>query len=98
MKTISKADLVDLVAEQTNQTKAATKATIDTTLDIIINQVALKNTKVQLTGFGTFERRTRQARDGVKPGTSERIRIPEKVYPAFKPSKTFKDEADNAPF
>ena len=47
--------------------------------------------KVQLTGFGTFEVRERQAREGVKPGTSEKIQIPASKAPAFKAGKSLKE-------
>src|SRR5690606_25744208 len=52
-----------------------------------------KGNKVQLTGFGTFEVRSRKARKGVRPGTTERIDIPASTYPAFKPGKGLKDQA-----
>ena len=40
---------------------------------------------------GTFEVRKRKARTGVKPGTTEKIKIPASKYPAFKPGKGLKD-------
>ena len=47
--------------------------------------------KVQLTGFGTFEVRERKAREGVRPGTSEKIQIPASKAPAFKAGKGLQD-------
>ena len=38
---------------------------------------------MQLTGFGTFEVRERNARTGVKPGTTEKIEIPAKANTGF---------------
>lgn len=46
---------------------------------------------MQLTGFGVFEVRERSARQGVKPGTTEKIQIPASKYPAFKAGKGLKD-------
>lgn len=47
--------------------------------------------KVQISGLGTFEMKTRQAREGVNPKTGEKIVIEETTVPVLKFSKTFKD-------
>ncbi len=89
-KTVSKAELVDMVAESTGMKKKDVKEVMDTMLEKISTH--LDNTyKVQLTGFGTFEVRKRKARTGVKPGTTEKINIPASKYPAFKPGKGLKE-------
>ncbi|HLU82548.1 MAG TPA: HU family DNA-binding protein [Trueperaceae bacterium] len=88
--TVSKADLVQRVAESTSMKKRDVKDVMDAMLDQI--SVSLdKGSKVQLTGFGTFEIRERKARTGVKPGTTDKIKIPASKYPAFKPGKGLKD-------
>ena len=74
-QTVSKADLVDLVADETGMKKKAVKDVMDTMLDKISSHLD-NNYKVQLTGFGTFEVRTRKARTGVKPGTTDKISYP----------------------
>jgi DNA-binding protein HU-beta len=89
-KTVSKADLVELVARDTQLTKKDVKHVIDTFLKSV-SQHLDNNQKVQLTGFGTFEVRKRKARTGVKPGTTEKIKIPASKYPAFKPGKALKE-------
>ncbi len=89
-KTVSKADLVDLVADDTGMTKKDVKTVVDTMLTHITQHLD-KNQTVQLTGFGTFEVRSRKARAGVKPGTTERIKIPASKYPAFRPGKALKE-------
>ncbi len=89
-KTISKADLVDLVTEETGMKKKDVKEVVDTMLDKISLHLD-EDFKVQLTGFGTFEVRERRARTGVKPGTTDRIKIPSSKYPAFKPGKGLKE-------
>lgn len=88
--TVSKADLVNMVADKTGMKKKDVKEVMDTMLEKISQH--LDNTyKVQLTGFGTFEVRKRKARTGVKPGTTEKIKIPASKYPAFKPGKGLKE-------
>lgn len=89
-KTVSKADLVDKVAEDTGMKKKDVKEVMDTMLDKISRHLD-DSQKVQLTGFGTFEVRTRKSRTGVKPGTTQRIEIPASKYPAFKPGKSLKE-------
>ncbi len=90
-KTVTKADLVDHVADVTGMKKKDVKAVIDALLTEI-SEMLDRDYKVQLTGFGTFEVRKRKARVGVKPGTTERIKIPASKYPAFKPGKALKEK------
>ncbi len=89
-KTVSKADLVDIVADETGMKKKDVKDVMDTIIDKISSHLD-NDFKVQLTGFGTFEVRTRKARTGVKPGTTDKINIPASKYPAFKPGKSLKE-------
>jgi len=93
-KTVSKADLVDGVANVTKLSKKSVKETVDALLESMSKEVA-KGNKVTLTGFGTFEVRKRKARTGVKPGTTEKIMIPASKYPAFKAGKSLKDKVAN---
>jgi len=89
-KSVSKADLVDMVAGSTGHSKKAVKEVMDSLIDTMSTNLK-KGTKVTLTGFGTFEVRKRKARTGVKPGTTEKIKIPASKYPAFKAGKSLKD-------
>lgn len=89
-KTVSKADLVQRVAEDLNMRKKDVKEVMDAMLDQVSASLD-KGSKVQLTGFGTFEVRERKERTGVKPGTTDKIKIPSSKYPAFKPGKGLKD-------
>ena len=47
--------------------------------------------KVQIIGFGTFEKRDRAEKMGRNPSTGEQIRIPATSVPAFKAGKAFKE-------
>ena len=88
--TVSKADLVSKVAADTDKSKSDVKKVLDAALSEVMDSLQ-SGGKVQLTGFGTFEVRERKARSGVKPGTTEKIKIPASKYPAFKPGKGLKD-------
>jgi len=89
-KSVSKADLVDIVADETGLTKKDVKTVLDSFLGNTKGHLE-KGVKVQLTGFGTFEIRERKERVGVRPGTTEQIIIPASRYPAFKPGKDLKE-------
>ena len=89
-ETLSKSDIIDQIAGQADMAKKDVKTVVDGFLESISNQLN-SGGKVQLTGFGTFEVRERQAREGVKPGTSEKIQIPASKAPAFKAGKSLKE-------
>ena len=59
-----------------------------------VTDTVAKGQKVQLIGFGTFERRQRTARAGKNPRTGEAIKIPASYAPAFKAGKAFKEKAN----
>ncbi|MBQ2427343.1 MAG: HU family DNA-binding protein, partial [Ruminococcus sp.] len=85
-----KTDLIAAVAEQSGLSKKDAEKAINATIDTIIKAVA-DGDKIQLTGFGTFEQRQRNARTGVDPRTGNSIEIPASKVPAFKAGKGFKD-------
>ena len=63
---------------------------IDSTLDAITTALQ-SGDKVTFTGFGTFERRFREARMGRNPQTGEAVPIAAGHSPAFKAGKKLKD-------
>ena len=90
-KTVSKADLVDTVANATSMKKKDVKEVMDSMLDKISANLDLGN-KVQLTGFCTFEVPRRKALFFNDTATTEKIKIPASKYPAFKPGKSLKEQ------
>ena len=87
---MKKTELIAAVAEQSGLTKKDAEKAVTAVIDTIINAVAAGD-KIQLTGFGTFEQRTRNARTGCDPRTGNKIEIPASKVPAFKAGKNFKD-------
>lgn len=87
---MKKTDLIAAVAEQSGLSKKDAEKAINATIDTIIKAVA-DGDKIQLTGFGTFEQRQRNARTGVDPRTGNTIEIAASKVPAFKAGKGFKD-------
>lgn len=87
---MTKSELIDQVAERANLSKKDAGAAVNALLDTV-QSALVSGDSVQITGFGTFEVRQRAAREGVKPGTSEKIHIPASKAPAFKAGKSLKD-------
>jgi DNA-binding protein HU-beta len=96
---MNKSELIEALAKRTDLSKRQATDAIDalfsTSSDkkktgIIAAEVA-KGQKISLTGFGTFERRARKARQGRNPQTGESIKIAAAKYPAFAAGKAFKD-------
>ena len=87
---MNKTELVAAVAEKAGLTKKDTERVVNALLDTIVQQLE-KGEKVQLSGFGIFEVKAREARVGRNPRTKESIQIPASRQPAFKASKTLKD-------
>ena len=88
---MNKQDLISLVAEKADLSKKDSEAAVAAVIDGITDTLA-KGGKVQLVGFGTFEVRHRQAREGRNPSTGETIKIAAQNVPAFKAGKTLKEQ------
>lgn len=90
-KSVSKAELIEMVAQETGMKRKDVKSAVDSLFGRMAAELN-RGGKITITGFGTFEVRERQARSGVKPGTTDRVAIPAKKYPAFKPGKALKEQ------
>lgn len=87
---MNKADLVNVMADSADISKAQAAKALDAMLDAITG--ALKsNDKVTLVNFGTFSVAERAARTGRNPRTNKIIKIPEKRVAKFKPGKSLAD-------
>ncbi len=87
---MNKTELVAVVAENAGLTKKDAERVINASIDAITAALA-NGEKVQISGFGTFETKTREARIGRNPHTKEAIEIPATRVPTFKSSKALKD-------
>ncbi|MGF1496328.1 MAG: HU family DNA-binding protein [Elainellaceae cyanobacterium] len=88
---MNKGELVDKIAEKAGVTKKQADAILTAALDSIMEAVS-DGEKVTLVGFGTFEPRDRQAREGRNPKTGEALMIPATTVPAFSAGKVFKEK------
>lgn len=92
---MNKQDLIRAVANKADISQKDTGKIINAMIEVITEQIA-RGEQVQIIGFGTFEKRTRSARQGRNPRTGEVMEFPEKTAPAFKPGKAFKQFVDLA--
>ena len=87
---MNKTELIAAVAQKAGLTKKDAERVVCATFDTITESL-VTGEKVQLSGFGIFETKEREARVGRNPRTKEAIQIPATKTPAFKASKTLKD-------
>ena len=87
---MNKTELIASVAQATGVTKKDAERIVNATFDTIAAQMAAGE-RVQVSGFGIFETKQRQARVGRNPLTKEAIEIPASTLPTFKPAKALKD-------
>ena len=87
---MNKTELVAAVAAKTGMSKKDAERVVNATVETI-SESLIKGEKVQVSGFGIFEAKQREARVGRNPRTKETIQIPATRLPVFKASKTLKD-------
>lgn len=90
---MNKSELVDSVAKLAGLSKKDSESAVNAMLESITSAL-VKEDKVVLVGFGTFETRKRAARNGRNPATKEVIKIPASKAPAFKAGKGLKDKVN----
>ena len=87
---MTKAQLVDFIADKADLTKADAARALEATMEGIIEGLK-ESDKVTLVGFGTFTAKKREARTGRNPQTGEAVQIPARVVPGFKAGNKLKD-------
>ena len=87
---MNKQQLVDMLANKTGMTKKAAGEALDVILSGVVDALK-KGDKVTITGFGTFEVRSRKARTGRNPQTGSEITIPARNVAAFRAGKALKE-------
>ena len=87
---MNKSELIAKIAEKTELDKKQAAAAVDSTITLITEALKAGET-VQILGFGTFEVKTRAARQSRNPRTGETIEVVAKKLPGFKPGKGLRD-------
>lgn len=89
--TMTKADLVELVADTADVPRKQADELVQVVLEAII-QALHRDEKVELRGFGSFRIRQRGERTGRNPKTGTQVHVPPKRIPYFKPGKHLREE------
>ena len=88
---MTKADLIEKMAEDAGITKAAAGTALDSLVANVSKALKKKDGKVTLVGFGTFSKVRRKARKGRNPQTGEDIKIKARNVVKFKAGKKLLD-------
>ncbi len=87
---MTKADLVEQVVKVADVSKKDAETVVNTVFASIVEALQ-RDDKIELRGFGSFRVRRRRSRQGRNPKTGDRVAVPEKRIPYFKPGKELKD-------
>lgn len=87
---MNKAELVSAVAAKSGLSKKDCESALNCFMTVV-EETLVKDDKVILVGFGTFEVRERSERKGRNPRTGEEMVIPASKVPSFKAGKKFKE-------
>jgi integration host factor subunit beta len=87
---MTKAELVDEVARVVQLTKKQAEMIVNIVFDSIVDSLRAGQ-KIELRGFGSFRLRSRKSRTGRNPKTGEKVEVPSKKIPYFKPGKELKE-------
>jgi integration host factor subunit beta len=87
---MTKADLIDEVSRVVEMTRKESETIVETIFDSIVKSLRTGD-KIEIRGFGSFRTRQRKARIGRNPKSGDRVDVPAKRIPFFKPSKELRD-------
>src|SRR5712675_3803427 len=92
---MTKADLIEDVSRLAEVTRKDGEVIVETIFDSIVRSLRVGD-KIEIRGFGSFRTRQRKPRIGRNPKTGDRVEVPAKKIPFFKPSKELKDLVNNS--
>ena len=92
---MTKADLIDEVARIAELTRRDSEVIVETIFESVITSLRAGD-KIEIRGFGSFRTRQRNPRTGRNPKTGDKVEVPAKKIPFFKPSKELKDVVNTA--
>jgi integration host factor subunit beta len=93
---MTKADLIEEVSRVVELTRKESEVIVETIFDSVVDSLK-GGDKVEIRGFGSFRTRERKGRIGRNPKSGERVEVPPKTIPFFKPSKELRDVVNGGP-
>ena len=94
---MTKADIVNEVAEQTGLTKTDTALVVEGVLKSISNAL-VHGKNIEIRGFGRFKVKQRAPRTARNPRTGEAVPIPSRRVPVWQPSDELKERVEQSGF
>jgi integration host factor subunit beta len=92
---MTKADLIDEVSRVVELTRKDSEVIVESIFGSIVRSLHTGD-KIEIRGFGSFRTRQRKPRIGRNPKTGDKVEVPAKKIPFFKPSKELKDLVNTA--
>jgi integration host factor subunit beta len=93
---MTKADLIEEVSRVVELTRKESEVIVETIFDSVVGSLR-KGDKVEIRGFGSFRTRERKGRIGRNPKSGDKVEVPPKTIPFFKPSKELRDVVNGGP-
>jgi len=93
---MTKADLIEEVSRLAELPRKDSEVIVETIFDSVVRSLRVGD-KIEIRGFGSFRTRQRKPRVGRNPKTGDRVEVPAKKIPFFKPSKELKDLINSTP-
>jgi DNA-binding protein HU-beta len=92
---VTKADIINEIAEKTGVDKADVNATVEAFLSVVKNNMA-SGQNIYIRGFGSFINKKRKKKIARNISRNTAIVIDEHYIPAFKPAKIFVNKIKNS--
>lgn len=84
-------EFVGKLSQRSGMTVAESSAAIEVLLGVVTERL-LDGDQINISGFGVFEAKVKKERLSVNPKTRQRMLIPPKIVPSFRPSLKMKDK------
>ncbi|MBV1930168.1 MAG: integration host factor subunit beta [Porticoccaceae bacterium] len=92
---MTKSELIEKIAKQQDQLPSKD---VELAVKVILEYLAqalVNNGRIEIRGFGSFSLHFREPRQGRNPKTGEKVELPGKYVPYFKPGKELRDRVNN---
>ncbi len=88
---MNKLELIESIARKTGQSKSAAREVLDGLLETVEHALVCGHS-IEIRGFGAFKVKRRQSQAARNPRTGEKVQVPCRFIPVFKPSKNLSDK------
>ena len=92
---MTKSELIDAMAARSQLTKARAELVVNCVFEAM-TEALQRGEGIEIRGFGSFALSYRPPRIGRNPKSGEKVLVPEKRVPHFKPGKQLRERVDGA--